>query len=212
MRTEGAALERTLVHVAVIAVAALSALAATPALAQIYGGRDADGTVVLSDFRSAMAHELLVEAPRAVDPASWTPEKAAAAPVRARELTGLIREAALALDVPPQLLHAVVAVESGFDPKAVSRKGAMGLMQLMPATARRFNVTDPFDPRQNLAGGATYLKWLLDKFGGDVQLALAGYNAGENAVVRAGFRIPPYEETRAYVPRVLKHMQRAAYD
>ena len=202
---------RPLVHAAVVAIAAGCTLATTPTLAQIYGGRDADGTVVLSDFRSALASELLVEAPRAVDPASWTPAKAAAAPVRARELTGLIREAALAQDVPPQLLHAVVAVESGFDPKAVSRKGAMGLMQLMPATARRFNVADPFDPRQNLAGGATYLKWLLGKFEGDVELALAAYNAGENAVIRAGFRIPPYDETRAYVPRVLRQMARAAY-
>ena len=196
-----------------VVVSGAVALLTVPSIAQaqIYGGRDADGTVVLSDFRSALAHELLIDAPRAVDPASWTPEKAAAAPVRARELTALIREAALAQDVPPQLLHAVVAVESGFDPKAVSRKGAMGLMQLMPATARRFNVADPFDPRQNLAGGATYLKWLLGKFDGDVELALAAYNAGENAVIRAGFKIPPYDETRAYVPRVLRQMARAAY-
>ena len=191
-----------------------AALQAVPSIghAQIYGSRDASGAWVLSDFRSDLADELVVEAPRAVDPAEWTPARAAAVPARALQLTDLIREVAQAQDVSPQLLHAVVAVESGFDPKAISRKGAMGLMQLMPDTARRFKVADPFDARQNLAGGATYLKWLLEKFGGDVQLALAGYNAGENAVVRAGFRIPPYAETRAYVPRVLKHMQRASLD
>ena len=197
-----------------VVVSLVAALLAVPsdAHAQIYGSRDAAGAWVLSDFRSEIADELVVDAPRAVDPTEWTPARAAAVPARALVLTDLIREVAQAQDVSPQLLHAVVAVESGFDPKAVSRKGAVGLMQLMPDTARRFKVADPFDARQNLAGGATYLKWLLEKFGGDVQLALAGYNAGENAVVRAGFRIPPYEETRAYVPRVLKHMQRASYN
>ena len=189
-----------------------AALQAIPSIgqAQIYGSRDASGAWVLSDFRSDLADELVVDVPRAVDPAEWTTARAAAVPARALQLTDLIREVARAQDVSPQLLQAVVAVESGFDPKAISRKGAMGLMQLMPDTARRFKVADPFDARQNLAGGATYLKWLLEKFGGDVQLALAGYNAGENAVVRAGFQIPPYAETRAYVPRVLKHMQRAS--
>jgi len=197
-----------------IVVSAAAALLALPSIvrAQIYGSRDASGAWVLSDFRSELADELLVDVPRGVDPAQWTPARAAAVPARAAQLTDLIRKVARAQDVSPQLLHAVVAVESGFDPKAISRKGAMGLMQLMPDTARRFKVADPFDPQQNLEGGAAYLKWLLAKFGGDVQLALAGYNAGENAVVRAGFRMPPYEETRAYVPRVLKHMQRASYD
>jgi soluble lytic murein transglycosylase-like protein len=182
------------------------------ASAQIYGGTDANGTLVLSDFASALAPHLVVEPPRAVDPATWTPEQAAEVPRRAQSWGGLIREVARAHDLPPQLLHAVVAVESGFDPLAISPKGAMGLMQLMPGTARRFNVVDPFDPRQNLTAGATYLKWLLGRFGGDTQLALAAYNAGENAVVRAGYRIPPYEETRAYVPRVLKRMALAAAD
>jgi soluble lytic murein transglycosylase-like protein len=76
-------------------------------------------------------------------------------------------------------------------------------MQLMPATARRFGVSDPFDPVDNVRGGARYLRWLLDRFGGDLTLALAGYNAGEDAVVRAGYRVPPYAETQRYVPRVL---------
>lgn len=105
-----------------------------------------------------------------------------------------------ALDVA--LLHAVVAQESGYDPAAISPAGAVGLMQLMPATARRFGVRDRFDPRQNLRGGAAYLAWLLRRFDDDVSLALAAYNAGEGAVRRYGNAIPPFAETRAYVRQV----------
>lgn len=199
---------RRILSVAFCSAAVLASALPHASHAQIYGGRDAAGTVVLSDFASALAPHVVVEAPRAVDPATWTAEKAAEVPGRSETLAGLIRAVAHEQDLPSRLLHAVVAVESGFDARAVSPKGAMGLMQLMPNTARRFRVNDPFDPRQNLEGGATYLKWLLGRFGGDVQLALAAYNAGENAVVRAGYRIPPYDETRAYVPRVLKWMER----
>lgn len=103
----------------------------------------------------------------------------------------------------PRLMEAVISAESSFNPKAVSRAGAMGLMQLMPATAQRFGVTDPFDAVQNLQGGARYLRWLLDKFNNDRVLALAAYNAGENAVIQYGNRIPPYAETQTYVSRVL---------
>jgi transglycosylase-like protein with SLT domain len=98
-------------------------------------------------------------------------------------------------------VKAVIAVESEFDPLAVSSKGARGLMQLMPFTAQRFGVTDSFDPRQNIFGGVQYLRFLLDMFQGDVALALAGYNAGENAVAR--FRgIPPFRETQSYVQKI----------
>jgi soluble lytic murein transglycosylase-like protein len=103
----------------------------------------------------------------------------------------------------PELIHAVVRAESAYDPDAVSRKGAVGLMQLMPATAERYGVRDRRDPEQNLRGGSAYLRDLLDLFEGDLKLALAGYNAGENAVIRHGRRIPPYEETQTYVTRVL---------
>jgi len=101
------------------------------------------------------------------------------------------------------LLHAVVSAESAYNPAAVSKKGAAGLMQLMPATAQRYGVTDRFDPVQNLHGGARYLSDLLRMFDGNLSLALAGYNAGEKSVVKYGYQIPPYSETRAYVPKVL---------
>ena len=100
------------------------------------------------------------------------------------------------------LLYAVASQESGFDPHAVSPAGAVGLMQLMPATAQRFGVQDRLDPEQNLRGGAAYLAWLLTHFDQDLDLALAAYNAGEGAVHRHGNRIPPYAETQAYVRAV----------
>lgn len=112
-----------------------------------------------------------------------------------------IEAAASAFGLSSSLLRAVIQVESEFDRSAVSSKGAQGLMQLMPFTARRFAVRDPFDPRQNVFGGAQYLRLLLDMFGGDVALALAGYNAGENAVLRFG-GLPPYKETQGYVRKV----------
>ncbi|MDE2365613.1 MAG: lytic transglycosylase domain-containing protein [Betaproteobacteria bacterium] len=101
------------------------------------------------------------------------------------------------------LIHAVVSAESAYNPAAISKKGAAGLMQLMPKTARRYGVTDRFDPVQNLHGGARYLSDLLRMFDGNLSLALAGYNAGENSVVKHGYRIPPFAETRTYVPKVL---------
>jgi hypothetical protein len=104
--------------------------------------------------------------------------------------------------VSPALVLAVIAVESAGRPQAVSHAGAAGLMQLMPATAKRFGVTDRMDPRQNIRGGVAYLDWLLDHFGRDAVLALAGYNAGEGAVARHD-GVPPFAETRDYVPKVL---------
>jgi len=117
------------------------------------------------------------------------------------ELAGLIQKAADRHQVDPDLIHAIVHVESGYDSRAVSRQGAMGLMQLIPATARRFGVEDPFDPRQNIEGGTSYLKYLLGLFDDNLALSLAAYNAGENSVLRAG-GIPPFPETREYVRKV----------
>jgi hypothetical protein len=104
--------------------------------------------------------------------------------------------------VDPLLLYAIMHQESTFKPRAMSNKGARGLMQLMPGTAVRFGVTSIWDPQQNIEGGTRYMRFLLDKFEGNVQLALAGYNAGEGAVIKYGFRIPPYSETQEYVRRI----------
>ena len=104
--------------------------------------------------------------------------------------------------VDPLLLYAIMHQESTFKPRAMSNKGARGLMQLMPGTALRFGVTSIWDPKQNIEGGTRYMRFLLDKFDGDVRLALAGYNAGEGAVMKYGFHIPPYSETQEYVRRI----------
>ena len=102
----------------------------------------------------------------------------------------------------------MISVESSYNPKAVSNKGAAGLMQLMPGTAKRYGVADAFDPAQKLRGGANYLRDLLKLFDSDVSLALAAFNAGEDAVMKHGNRIPPYRETLRYVPKVLDYYQR----
>lgn len=126
----------------------------------------------------------------------------------AAQFDPLIDSAATAAALAPELLRAVIAVESGFNSRAVSRAGAAGLMQLMPATARRFGVRDRFDPAQNIQGGARYLRSLINRYDNNIRLALAAYNAGENAVDRCGRCIPSYKETQAYVPRVLQLYQR----
>jgi soluble lytic murein transglycosylase-like protein len=116
----------------------------------------------------------------------------------------LIETAAQSTGLPSALLHAIVQVESAYNPKAISPKGAVGLMQLMPATAKRYGVTDRTNPVANLNGGAQYLRVLLTMFNNDLSLALAAYNAGENAVKRYGNTIPPYRETKNYVKKVKK--------
>lgn len=119
-----------------------------------------------------------------------------------QEHDGYIVESSRRYGIDPLLIYAQMHQESSFKVKATSHKGASGLMQLMPGTARRFGVTKIYDPKQNIDAGVKYMRWLLDTFRGDVVLALAGYNAGEGAVMKYGWNVPPYRETREYVRRI----------
>lgn len=187
-----------------------------PAQAQIYGGADSRGTVVLSNFSTEETPELVIARP--AEPAApltlpgpdGLPPPLLIDPRNPAEaFRPMVDKVARETSVPAQLINAVIRVESDFQPAAVSSKGAQGLMQLMPATAQRFGVRNAFDPEQNIRGGALYLKWLLEYFRGDVRLTLAAYNAGEAAVVRAGYRVPRIAETLSYVPKVLWFYNRA---
>jgi hypothetical protein len=128
-------------------------------------------------------------------------------PARAAQYDPIIEAAAKSAGVEPNLLRAVIVVESGFNSRAVSKSGAVGLMQLMPATATRFGVFNRYDPLQNVRGGALYLGFLIKRFRQNVHLALAAFNAGENAVDRSSGQIPPFIETLEYIPKVLKIYQ-----
>ena len=118
------------------------------------------------------------------------------------EVDNFIVESGKRNSVDPLLLYSIMHQESSFKPRAMSNKGARGLMQLIPATASRFGVVNIWDPKQNIEGGARYVRFLLNLFNGDVRLALAGYNAGEGAVMKYGYQVPPYSETREYVRRI----------
>lgn len=138
-------------------------------------------------------------------------DNAAQEPERLSPAAGIeetVRRIAAENSISPQLIHSVIKVESNYNPYAISSKGALGLMQLIPSTARRFGVANAFNPVQNIEGGAKYLRYLLDLYGGNYALALAAYNAGEGAVARYG-GVPPYAETQNYVLSVGKQWQQA---
>ena len=180
----------------------MGSLAGSPALAtEIYKWVDSDGTIHLTDRPTHSGYELIQ--------LSNKRERMSRINFRDREknrkrFSGNIAEAADRYGVPEALLHALITIESVYDPNAVSRAGAVGLMQLMPATARRYGVYNRHNPVANLNGGTRYLRDLLIRFDNDVELALAGYNAGENAVERYGRKIPPYDETQEYVRKVMQ--------
>lgn len=121
-----------------------------------------------------------------------------------KQYGSVVKQAAKVHRIPVSLLHAIISAESSYNADAVSKAGAVGLMQLMPATASRYGVKDRKDPIDSIRGGSRYFRHLLDLFDNDIRLALAAYNAGENAVIKYGRRIPPYRETQNYVKRVLK--------
>lgn len=130
------------------------------------------------------------------------PQVSASLAKRRAAYESLISANAQRYGLPSALVHAVIRAESAYNPTAVSRAGAQGLMQLMPGTAARYGVSDSFDPAQNIRGGTAYLRDLLDLFDWNLELALAGYNAGEGAVIKHGHKIPPYAETQGYVRKV----------
>jgi soluble lytic murein transglycosylase-like protein len=181
-----------------------------PAFAQVFTGLSSNGTVVLSSFADESAPTLLVEAEKILK----TETRSFASSIAFLDSVPLhfkpfIQEASATFSVPPELIHAVITVESNYNPLAVSPKGARGLMQIMPATATRFGSNGNFDPRQNILTGSRYLRWLLDYFNDDIELTIAAYNAGEGAVMRAGRKIPRFAETESYVPKVLSVYRKA---
>jgi soluble lytic murein transglycosylase-like protein len=199
-------------HIIMTRRLALSALAGlwiawgaiVPAHADIYRYEDSEGIVHFTDAPTDKRFKVFMRDLKK-DKQLRTRLKFAAS-VNPAEYDQIIKTYADKYGVNESLIKAVIHAESGYNPKAVSSKGASGLMQLMPGTARSLKVSNSFDPKDNVEGGVKYLRFLLDTFRGDVSLAVAAYNAGLNKVARFG-GIPPYAETRTYVNRVLSYMQ-----
>lgn len=185
-----------------ITAMAMCTAAICSASPQIYEYVDAAGIAHFTDKPDSKRYKLVELTPSGLtrsgdpyDPALLT---------RAAQYDAIIQAAAESAGVEPNLLRAVIIVESGFNSHAVSKRGAVGLMQLMPATAARFGVSNRYDPRQNVRGGALYLGSLINRFDKNVRLALAAFNAGEDAVDRNAGQIPPFSETLEYVPKVMR--------
>jgi soluble lytic murein transglycosylase-like protein len=173
----------------------------------VYSYTDAGGVTHFSNVPTDARYQLLIATEEAAQPSAVAAHSVDWL-ARSAQYEGIIRGAAKAATIQPALVRAVIVVESGFNPHAVSKKGAVGLMQLRPETARRYGVTDIYDPEQNVRAGARYLSDLIARFGSNVELALAAYNAGEKAVERYGRHIPPFPETLNYVPSVLRVYQK----
>lgn len=190
-------------------VLALLLLLALPLSSQaaIYRYIDPNGRLILTDTPKHGGYIRLVKTDR-----GWVPQQEYTLDLTNKKAySAYIRSAAQRHRLPYHLLHAVIRAESAYNPHAVSHAGAQGLMQLMPQTAKRFGVSDPFNPKENINGGSRYLSYLLKLFKGDYHLALAAYNAGENAVMRYGNRIPPFKETQNYVRKVMTFYKHARF-
>ncbi len=181
-------------------------LVALPVHADIYKYVDKHGRVILTDKPAHTGYKRLVKTWK-----GWEESKSKIAikdfDKNRTRFTSAIKQYADRYKLPQSLLHAVITAESAYDPEAVSRAGAVGLMQLMPETAKRYGVANRRNPSDNINGGTRYLRDLLAMFNNNVQLALAAYNAGENAVKKYGNKIPPYAETQNYVKKVVSLYQ-----
>lgn len=187
-----------------IVASTLISLSAYAGNEEIYSYIDKDGTLVFTNIRPA--HLKPAKERKKLNTFSWTDELGVLRRVHRVDVTTYdqeIKEAASYYDLPPELVKAVVAVESSFEPTAVSPAGAQGLMQLMPATGKAMKLVDPFHPKANIYAGTRYLRVLANQFDGDIRKTVAGYNAGPGAVRRAA-GVPEYPETQVYVQRVLK--------
>ena len=184
-------------------VALVLAATAPSARADVWKFVDRNGVVHLSDRPMGPGSELLVRGKKRVKSRGTSRKSRITYDAEnERRFTGLIDTVSREMSLDRNLVHAVVRVESAYDPYAVSRAGAVGLMQLMPATAKRYGVRDSRNPTQNVRAGVLHLRNLIQQFN-DVVLALAAYNAGENAVIGYGYKVPPYPETQDYVRKVL---------
>ena len=186
-------------------VGAVFALAAGVACGDIYSFVDARGITHYTNVPTDSRYQFLLATPAERTQSGDAYDRALLA--KSVEYDAIIEKAAVAASVEPDLLRAVIVVESGFNARAVSKKGAVGLMQLMPATARQYGATDRYDPKQNIRAGARYLQSLIKRYDNDLRLVFAAYNAGEEAVDRCGRCVPAYAETQAYVPKVWRVYQ-----
>ncbi|MDX8384198.1 MAG: lytic transglycosylase domain-containing protein [Ghiorsea sp.] len=187
-------------------------LVSTPAHGEIYKYLDASGKLYITDKKLKSPYHLLPAfkpwSAFKVRTTSQSSKKSTYNPEvynnHVKEYLPHIRQTAKKHALDPRLIHAIIDTESAFNPKAYSKAGAVGLMQLMPKTAQRLGVQDSWNPRQNIQGGTLLMRKLLDRFDQNIKLSLAAYNAGETAVIKAGYRIPNYPETKRYVKKVMK--------
>ena len=177
----------------------------TTTQADVYKYTDKNGHVFLTDSPNHKGYKLLVKTWK-----GWRPKQHSGISLakRQKKYGEMIKTAATKNKLPQALVHAVITAESAYNPKVISKAGAVGMMQLMPGTAKRYGVKDSKDAESNIGGGTEYLRDLLVMFDNDTKLALAAYNAGEGAVMKYGNKIPPYKETQHYVKKVLRYYEK----